>query len=281
VSFAHILSAYILMIATALFVGLAGIWLSGLLESRSRGIGIIGALGLYAFIAGAYGLRDSNFPGLGAFSPLNGLLALLGHDFDAPSGARLFGLQVPWPLMSLLLYSTFGAWLVIMIVDNIKRDYDQVRPLSRWQAVASATFLNLMVCLMFYPRPEMMFEFAQSPSQAPERTFSAHNFVTIMILVNAVVLFVVGLATLAPHEQLKAWWRRRLNGHTTLLSEDGLPWPWLILSAVAAYAVLAFGLFRWRREIPFDSHLVVTAAVQSLVVCTFVTRDVLLSSGAD
>jgi hypothetical protein len=262
VSLAHILSAYALMIASALFVGLAGIWLSCLLESRSHGIGVIGALGLYAFIVGAYGLRDSNFPGLGAFSPLNGLLALLGHDFDATSDARLFGLQVPWPLMSLLLYSTFGAWLVIMIVDNIKRDYDQVRPLSRWQAVASATFLNLMVCLMFYPRPEMMF-------------VSAHNFVTIMILVNAVVLFAVGLATLAPHEPLKAWWRRRSKGHATLLSEDGLPWPWLILSAVAAYAVLALGLFRWRREIPFDSHLVVTGAVQSLVVCTFVTRDVL------
>ena len=46
--------------------------------------------------------------------------------------------------MSLLLYSTFGAWLVVMIVNNIKRDYDEVRPLSRWQAVVCATFVNFI-----------------------------------------------------------------------------------------------------------------------------------------
>jgi hypothetical protein len=276
VPFFYILSAYTLIIASALFIGFAGIWLSSLLESRSRGIGLIGALGLSAFVAGAYGFHDSDFPGLAAFSPISGLLSLFGQHSDPHSVARLFGAEVSWFLMSLLLYSTFGAWLVVMIVENIKRDYDEVRPLSRWQAVACATFLNLTLCLAFYPRPEMMFLFhTGSDFRPPERIFGARNFATTMVLINVVVLFAVGLATLTPHERLKVWWRRRLQRQATLLSEDGLPWPWLILSAVAAYAVLAFGLFVWRRELPLDTELFLNAAVQFLVVCVFVTRDVL------
>jgi hypothetical protein len=276
VSFFHILSAYALIVASALFLGFAGIWLSSLLETRSRGIGIIGALGLYACVAGAYAFRDSNFPGLAAFSPLAGLLSLFGYHSDPPSVPRLFGAEVSWLLMSLLLYSTFGAWLVVMIVDNIKRDYDEVRPLSRLQAVACATFVTFMVCLVFYPRPEVMFLFrAGADSGPPERIFGAPNFVSTMVLVNAVVLFAVGLATLTPHEHLKMWWRRRSEGQATLFSEDGVPWPWLVLSGAAAYGVLTLGLFVWRTELPLDAQVFLNSAVQSLVVCVFVTRDVL------
>jgi len=276
VSFYQILSAYALIIASALFVGLAGIWLSSLLESRSRGIGIIGALGLYALVAFAYGFRDSNFPGFGAFSPLTGLFSLFGYQSDRPSAARLFGREISWLTMSMLLYATFGTWLVVMITDNIKRDYDEVRPLSRWHAVACATFLNFMLCLAFYPSPEKMFLFRTAgDTRPPERLFGAHNFATTMLLINGVVLFAVGLATLTPHEHLKMWWRRRLEGRSNLLSEGGPPWPWLVLSAVAAYAVLALGLFVWRKELPIDARLFMGTAVESLVVCVFVTRDVL------
>ena len=261
-----IASAYLLIMASALFIGLAGIWLSSLLESRSRGIGMIGALGLYAFIMSAYGFQETEFPGLAAFSPMTGLVPLLAADRSGhQSVARLFGAEVSWLLMSMLLYSTFGAWLVLMIVQNLKRDYDEVRPLSRWQAVGCAAFLNLMLYLMFYPRPE--------------RNFTTHDFVTTMVIMNAIVLFAVGLATLTPHEHLKLWWRSRSQSRTTLFSdlfsEDGLPWPWVVLSAFVAYVLLVWGLFAWRHELPLEAGLFGNGAVQSLVVCVFVTRDVL------
>jgi len=272
VSLFRILSAYALIVCSALFIGLVGLWLSTLLESRSRGIGIIGALGLYALIAGSYGFRESNFPGLGAFSPITSLLSLFGYHTAPPAKASWFGAAISWPAMSILLYVTFGVWFVLMIVDNIKRDYDEVRPLSRWQTVGCATFLNFMLCLSFCPRRIFLFSAGSHPGV---RIFGAHNFATTMLLINAVILFAVGLATLTPYERLKAWRRRRLEGQTNLLSDGGLPWPWLVLSAIAAYAVLSLGLFVWRRDLPIDGKLFGDIAVRSLIVCVFVVRDVL------
>jgi hypothetical protein len=194
VSWFDILSAYVLIVSSALFLGLAGLWLSSLLESRSRGVGVIGTLALYALVVGAYGLRESNFPGLGAFSPITGLLSLFGYQSNPPSEARVFGTEISWPAMSILLYATFGSWLVVMIVDNIKRDYDEVRPLSRWQAVGCATFLNFILCLAFYPPTERLFATSGS-YPPPRRIFDAYNFATTMLLINAAILFAVGLAT--------------------------------------------------------------------------------------
>jgi hypothetical protein len=279
VNFFQIVSAYALVIASALFVGLAGIWLSSLFESRSRGIGLIGALGLYAFLASAYGFSQSNFPGLGALNPICGLLSLLGYRSEGvcPSFARMFGARVSWPVMSWLLYLTFGAWFVAMIVSNIKRDYDEIRPLSRWQAVACASFVNFTLCLLFYPPrlPKFMSGPIGSTPNAPERIVSTYNFATTMVVINAAVLFAVGLATLTPRERLKSWWRKRLEGRATLLSEDSLPSPWLLISAIAAYGILVLGMFVWRSQLPFDHELLLISAFQSLIICIFVTRDVL------
>jgi hypothetical protein len=59
-----ILAAYTLSIVSALFIGLAGLWLSNLFESKSRGIGLIGALAMYALFLGMQSLAGSPFPGL-------------------------------------------------------------------------------------------------------------------------------------------------------------------------------------------------------------------------
>jgi hypothetical protein len=257
-----IVSAYLLIVGGALFLGLGGLWLSGLMETRSRGIGLIGALGLYAFTAFAYGFVETNFPGFGAFSPLAGLFSLLGADGSGHKVvARLFGVEVSWLLMSLVLYFTFGMWLVVMIVQNIKRDYDDVRPLSRWQAVGCAGFVNFMMYLVFYPRPE--------------QNFTAPDLVNAIVMINTIVLFAIGLATLTPHERLKVWHRQRAEKGASLFSEDGLPWPWVVLSAVTAYALLVWGLFAWRNRLPFEARLLNRGAVQLLVLCTFIVRDVL------
>lgn len=262
-----LLSAYISILVGALFLGLCGLWLSTLLESRSRGVGLITALGVYGFTAGTFGFATSWFPGLAAFSPLTGLHAVLDLSFNERKNVTpvLFGHSVPWLLVSLLLYLSFGAWIVLMLVRNLKRDYEEIRPLSRWQAVGCAAFLNFV----FYA-------LLQVPADRSTHSGLDSRIIgTFMVAINAVILFAIGLASLTPHERLRVWWRKRAEGATGLFSEDGLPWPWLALSAVVAYALMVWGLLAWRLSLDFHTRTFGTAAVQLLVVLVFITRDVL------
>jgi hypothetical protein len=254
-------SAYLLIVAAALFLGLGGLWISTLLETRRRGMGLIGAFGLYIFAASAYSLLDSDLPGLGAFSPLAGLFSLLGIAFPARYVATVFGAQVSWLLMSLVLYATFGAWLVLMLVRNLKLDHAEIRPLSRWQAVGCAAFLNSAVYALFHPRAS--------------ENMNPHDFATFVAVINGMMLFAIGLATLTPQERLKVWWRKRLAREASLFSEDGLPWPWLGLSAAIAYLLLVWGLFAWAHTLGFEVNAIQSGVVQFLAVLIFVTRDVL------
>lgn len=66
----NLLAAYTLIVSSALFIGLVGLWLSSLFESRSRGIGLIGTFGFYLLMALAFRFEGSAFPGLAAFSPV-------------------------------------------------------------------------------------------------------------------------------------------------------------------------------------------------------------------
>jgi ABC-2 type transport system permease protein len=262
ISFWTVLSAYGGLIAGALFLGLCGLWLSTVLETRSRGIGLIGALGVYAFIMGTYGFSTTWFPGLAAFSPLTGLHTILGLDFDGRRDVRplLFGHSVPWFLISLLLYASFGAWLVVMLLRNLKRDYNEIRPLSRWQAVGCAAFLNFVFYALL---------------ASGNRFINSDSLATFMVSLNGVILFVIGLASLTPHERLKVWWRGRAEGSGNMFSEDGLPWPWLVLSAAVAYGLMVWGVLAWRFSLGYHSGSLRIAALRLLVVLIFVTRDIL------
>lgn len=260
-SFGTLASVYVSLLVISLFLGLGGLWLSTLLESRSRGIGMIGALAFYGFVVGTAGFAASWFPGLAAFSPLTAVHSVFGPNFmgrvETPT---LFGQAVPWLLVTLLLCASFGAWLTLMLVRNLKRDYDEIRPLSRWQAVGFAAFLNFtFYALLVLQRSQMR----------------SGDLATFMVSINAVILFVVGLATLTPHERLKVWWRARAAGNVSMFSEDGLPWPWMALSAVVAYALMVWGLLAWRLSLDFHVRSLAMAAVQLLVVLVFITRDIL------
>jgi len=172
----------------------------------------------------------------------------------------LFGHEVSWLLMTLVLCASFGAWLVLMLVRNLKRDYEDIRLLSRWQAVGCAAFLNFVFYALF--------------------TSGGHNppsgeLATFMVCTNGVILFAIGLATLTPHERLKIWWRQRATGAAALFSEDGLPWPWLAISALVAYALMVWGLLAWRLSLDFHLPSLGLAALQLLVVLVFITREVL------
>jgi hypothetical protein len=263
ISFLHILCAYLLIVAGALFIGLAGLWLSSLFDSKSRGIGLIGALALYGLFAGSYGFYGSSMPGLAGFSPLAALLPLVGIE-DSPTSAKramIFGDPVPWVLVSLLLYLTAGAWLALMLTRNLKKDYREIRILNRWQAVGCAAYLNFVVFALFHPNPSPM--------------MNTRDFVSFIVAINAAILFAMGLATLTPQERLQVWWRKRAVGQASWFSEDGPSWPWLALSAVVAYALLVWGLYVWGRVFQFEALSLIYGGVELLVILVFVTRDIM------
>jgi len=267
-----VLSVWLFFLTTALLLGLAGMWLSTLLESRTRGVGLIGALGIYGGVLAIYGMRESGLPGMAALSPLSAIISLLGAD---PSPSRpelapvLFGREVPWLVMNLLLCLLIGTWLVVMLVRNLKRDYPEIRPLSRWQAVGCGASLNFLIYALLQPGRANSIEghagwFADAKSVA-----------VFAVAMNGLILFLVGLATLTPQERLKVWQRRRNLGQSRIFADDGLSWPWLGMSAVVAYGLMIWGLLAWDHSLPLESRTLQTAAVQLLLVAVFVTRDVL------
>jgi len=214
-------------------------------------------------MAASYGFAASRVPGLAGLSPLVALFSLVGieNSSNIRNSAMIFGAVVPWVLISLILYLSVGAWLVLMLIRNLKKDYQEIRILNRWQAVGCAAYLNFVVYALF------------NPNAYP--VMNARGFVTFMVAINAAVLFAMGLATLTSHERLKVWWRKQAIQQATLFSEDGPSWPWLALSAIVVYALLVWGLFAWGHVFEFEASPLAYGAIQLFVVLVFVTRDIL------
>jgi ABC-2 type transport system permease protein len=248
--------------ASALFFGVCGLWMSIMVEHRSRSAGLLGALMVFGLSLGTYGLTASWFPGLAAFDPFVDLYRILELKFDYRGyvAPMLFGHAVPWLLMSLLIYASFGAWLAVMIVRNLKRDYGEIRLLSRWQSVGCAAFLNFVLYALFTSRDVLV---------------KSDVLASFLVAINGIFLFVIGLASLTPPERLKVWWRERAEGRGGFFSADGLPWPWLVLSAAVAYTLMVWGQLAWRFALDFHASSLRTAGLQLAVVLVFVTRDIL------
>jgi ABC-type transport system involved in multi-copper enzyme maturation permease subunit len=251
-----IAEAYLIVVSGALFLGMAGLWLSSMFESRSRGVGLIGTFGLYLICAVMVQARESNFPGVAALSPLAAFIPLF-DDYAYFGHPTIFGRPVPWVVLSLVLYLTLGAWLVLTLVRTLTKDYDQMRPLSRWQAVGCAAFLNFTVIAFYLPRP-----FA---------TWDPFN--KFLVAVNGLILFAMGLAMLTSSERMRVWWRTRSATQWALFAEDGPQWPWLVLSAAVGYGLLVWGLFAWKNELGFESAALKAGLVEFAVVSIFITRD--------
>ena len=266
-SLGTVLSIFVFLVAISIFLGLGGMWLSTLLESRTRAVGLIAALALYGFTLGFYNFRDSGLPGLAAMSPLTGALDALGETGPMKISPVLFNHPVSWLLMTLLLCGSFGAWLWLMLVRNLKRDYPEIRPLSRWEAVGCAAFLNFLIYALLSPIHTIGFE-------GRVGWFNDGRSVALFaVAMNGLFLFLMGLATLTPQERLKVW--RRTANKSALFADDGLPWPWLAMSAVVAYALMVWGLLAWNHTLPLESTTLQASAIRLLLVLVFVTRDVL------
>jgi ABC-type transport system involved in multi-copper enzyme maturation permease subunit len=256
---------YALLLAFALFVSLVGLWLSMLLEkSSSAAVALLTLLP----IGWTFSLAYSPFSGLGSLSALPTVFRLYGLKDEAPPlPPTLFGVTVPSLAVSLLLYAAFGAWLVLMLVRNLKRDREQVVLLSRWQAVGLGAFLNVLFYALLNPQ--------SLTAKAAYHTLQPEEVTTLAVAMNGLFIFVVGLTTLAPHERLKVWWRRRATGEETYLSASGLSWPWLIAVALVAYVLLVAEAAGLRSAIALERWHLGKAAIELFVLLIFAVRDVL------
>ena len=259
-----LLGVYALLMVFALFIGLLGLWISMLLEKSSSAA--VGLLALFP-IAWSFSFAYSPLPGFGALSIFPAILSLYKADADiARAKPTLFGVTTPFFVLTILLYAAFGAWLALMLVRNLKKDREQIRLLSRWQAVGFAAFLNILFYAFLDP---------SRLTGKGDNTVRPEDMVGIATALNGCILFLVGLATLTPHEKLKAWWRRRCARQEGYFSESGLPWPWLVAAALVAYALLAAEALGMRGAITLDRWHLGTAALQLLVLLIFATRDIL------
>ena len=249
-----ILGTYVLLVLFALFVGLVGLWGSMLSEKASSAMatGLIGLLPIGAGLA----FIASPFPGLGALSLVPALLSLHqeGSQGIVPT---FFGSPTNFLSLTLLLYVAFGAWFVVMLSRNLKKDLEEIRLLSRRQAIGFAAFLNVL----FYAFLDL--------KQASSGVFS------LAVALNVLILYMVGFSTLTPHERLKVWWRRRAAGQSSYLAEDGLPWPWLVLAALTGYALMAAAALFLGDALGPEQRKLGTAGIQLLTFLAFITRDML------
>ena len=265
-----VLGSIALLLAFALFYSLAALLGSMLVEKSSSG-----AIGLLALLTNGFllGFAGSPFKGFAAISIFPAVLTLHGVDSDLVHfSPTVFGREVPWAILTLVLYVLLGAWLVLMIVRNLKRDIPQIQLLSRWQCVAVVAFWNLL----FYAFLDT--KIFRIP--APLRTYSDSYYVPFQIALyavawNAVFLFLIGVAALSPHERLKVWWRKWKAGKGSYFAPDGLPWPWLVVAALIGYAMLAAEALGMRSAVPLADWHLGFAAMAFGAFLVFTARDIL------
>jgi len=261
-----ILITILLTVCTALLLGLFGIWVSMLLEKLNRGVGVLLLFFLWPFLAmGLNPGRPGYLPGFECLTPLPAIMWAHGeHNFFTQTGTvPFFGVHLPYAIVTLGLYASIAAWLVRMIVRNLKRDVEEVRLLSRWEAIGFAFYIDLL----FYAFLDLR-EVLRTPGNATAITFMG-------LFLTGVTTAMVGLATLSPPERLKIWVRRRQAGEQGYLSEDGLPWPWMILAAAMGFAMLVIQALAVAHTIPLHEFNLTFAAIATLQLLAFTMRDVL------
>ena len=257
-----IFGSIVLLVFFNLFYSLVALLASMLVEKSSSGaIGILGLIANLFFLS----FMNGPFKGFVAISVIPALISL--HHLHIAFGhlsPMVFGVAVPCLALSLVLYVLLGAWIVLMILRNLKRDLPEIQLLSRWQCVGLAAFWNLL----FY---------AFLDTRALTLTYETHpnSVAGYAVEGNALFLFLIGLAALSPHEKLKVWWRKWNGGECSYFAPDGLPWPWLVPAAAIGFAMLAAEALWMRSDIPLDDWRLGVAALAFAAFLVFTARDIL------
>jgi hypothetical protein len=252
-----LLQTYVLLAAYLTLVGLLGLLASMLAERTSAAAVAFLALALLWPVEG-----QARLAGWSAVGVVRALETLYGGAPRADFTPVLLGMPVPTVLPTVVVYAVFGAWIVVMLARNLKKDLDQMQLLSRWQAVGLATSVHVLFFAVLDPR--VMTE----PAGAARVALAA-------VLLGAGMLLLAGLAMLGSHERLREWWRRRQAGQASYLADDGLPWPWLVVTGAVGYAVLVVAAVASGRFVPLDAWRLTAAGLALVALGAFIVRDVL------
>src|SRR5260370_17426143 len=180
-----------------------------------------------------------------------------------------FGVQVPSLLVSMIVYLGLGAWLLLMLVRNLRKDREDIRLLSRWQDVVFTAYINVFVFALLDLRA------MYSTSSNRVETASAADVSSGYLALNFLILYAVGLATLTPPARLKTWLRQSVQDVRFYWSEDGPPWPWMAASPLAAFLLFFLQAAVSTRFIPFPDWSIPALAGHLFVLRIFSVRDVL------
>jgi len=270
-----IVATYAMLLLISVVLSLAGLAVSMFTE-KTRSGQLLFLLLVLLFVCSyiAFELNGGGndpFPGLTAIAVVPGLFPLYGYDQSANqavlrTSAPFLGFQMPLLIISILLYVTFGAWLALVLVRNLKKDLEDIRPLSRWQGVGFVAYVNVLV-FAFLDMGAVLhdsYNDVQSAASGVTMGYLALNFL---------ILYAIGLAMLTPRERLKAWSRRSSYSLKGYWSENGPPWPWMAASAGAAFLVFALEAVASSRTIPLAYWPI--PAFRLLVLLSYAVRDIL------
>lgn len=258
------LLTYLMLVVSAMFASLLGLLISLVVE-KPRAAGLLFVLLFFcwpmATLAMAAG--QSPFPGISAFAIVPGLLPFYGvHDSSLPSSAPLFGVSTPSIILSLLLYVTLGAWAIMALLNNLKKEREEIRLFTNRQALAFSIYMNVLL-VGFFDR-----------SYTVHMSYKLEEAVRIFLFLNMVAFYVTGLVTLTSAERLKSWYREYKAGRQSYLSNNGLPWPWIFIAGFIAYdgfaAITLLASDARSPNIGFG-----TAAFATLLLLVFAIRDIL------
>jgi hypothetical protein len=218
----RIVSVYLFLAFLVLFLSLVALVSSMLASKLQMGFGLtVVPLAVFSLLSG---LGSSPLPGLAAINPTYVLAELLGDSraVDARD-AVLFGFPVSLVVAAGILYTTLGAWLFIMLLRNIKKEREDIQLLSRLQLMGFAIYCNVV-----------LYAFLDAQAQFPG------TIMTLVLLLNVVIVYVIGLMALTPAERLREWWRSMRGRPWAIFAENGMSWPWVV--SVAVVAILLYGL---------------------------------------
>jgi len=234
-----IVITYAMLVLVAVVISLAGLTISMMTEKPRAGeILVLVFFFFWPALTLSFAMGGgSPLPGLSALSVIPGILQLYGTywapdaPFHVPSEVPFFAFHVPFLFVSVVLYASIGAWLVVALVRNLKKEREEIRLLSHWQSIGFVAYINVLILALLDIRG------AAAGSAVPVENV-ATGVATGYLVFNWLVLYAVGIALLTPAERLKSWWRHPARGIDRYASEDGPPWLWM-----AVCAVVVLGLF--------------------------------------
>jgi hypothetical protein len=259
-------ATYILLFIFCVFVSLCGLLVSMLVaKPRAAGSLLIVFLLTGPFAVLGFAATGSPFPGLASLALYPGLISLYDPTSTLPSSAPFFSLHVPYLILTTLLYVSFGAWLVMALVRNLKKEREEIQLLTRFQALGFAAYLNFLFLGFLHP---------VGPKAPYEELRGMSGVMIAFLLMNQMLFYVVGLSTLVPAERLKIWYRGLIAKQQSLLAEEGLPWPWMLLAGVIAFIAMSLasiGISTAQHQ-PWSAGATLLSV---MIVLAFAVRDVL------